>query len=171
MENVLLIPTPNGETGRRVLQSLDDLAAADAIEIRGAAIVERYADGRWHFPEETENVSYRGTMTSGALGALIGLLAGPAGLLLGGAAGLLIGSSVEIGDSEEIEATIHALPRLIPPGSTAVIGDVYETDPADIDRALATLGITGWRMTRADAEAQVEDLAQKAASRSSSPND
>ena len=161
MENVILIPTASVDAGRTVLRSLDDLAETDAIDVRAAAVVERAGDGRWHFPEETENISYRGTLTGGALGAAIGLLAGPAGLLLGSTAGLLIGSSVEIGDAEEAEAIVLTLPRLIPPGSTAVICDIFETDPTAVDQALEALGVTGWRMSRTEAEAQLSEALRR----------
>lgn len=156
MENIVLVPTPDIRAGRRVVQSLHRLADDELIEVRAAVVVERHPDGRWHFPAETETVSYGGTITGGALGALIGLLAGPAGVLLGGAAGLLIGSSVEVGDTEKVETIVHALPRLVPPGSTAVIADVYETGPAEIDGTLRAHGATAWRMTRNEAEAQIE---------------
>ena len=155
MENIILVHTPNLATGRTVLHALDDLGAAKAIEVRGAALLERAADGRWYLPEETEKASYRGTLTGGAIGALTGLLAGPGGQLLGGAAVLLVSSSAEIGDAEDVETIVHALGRLISPGTTAVVCDVDETTSEAIDCALAALGLSGWRMTRDEAEAQL----------------
>lgn len=161
MENVLLIPTASAEAGRSVLQVLDDLAAANVIEVRAAAVVERQADGRWRVPEETENITYRGSISGGAVGALIGLLGGPAGMLLGGAAGFVVGSSVEIGDAQEAQTIVQALPRLVPPGTTAVVGDLYERDPVGLDRALLAFGVNAWRMTRAEAEAQLDEAIRR----------
>jgi hypothetical protein len=155
MENVIIVPTPKFAFGLSVLRSFDDLAAADAIEMRAAAAVERTPDGRWYLPRETENGAYRGTIAAGALGALVELLSGPAGLLLGGVAVVLMGSSVEISEAEEAETIVHALARLVPPEAAAVIAEVYETGPAAMDEALVTLGLTAWRMNRAEAEAQV----------------
>ncbi|HYH49612.1 MAG TPA: hypothetical protein VEG38_08695, partial [Acidimicrobiia bacterium] len=142
MENVILVPEPNADAARRLLGALQRLAESGVIELRGAAIVERHPDGHWHFPEETAQPSYRATITTGAVGALIGLLAGPGGLLVGGAAGLLIGSSVEIGDTEDVEAILHALPRLVPPGAMALVADVYERSPEAIDNAVKCSGAT-----------------------------
>ena len=155
MENVILVPVKNPGSGRELLDSLGRLSHAGEIELRAAAIVERQPDGRWHFPEETAQPSYRGTITSGAVGALIGLLAGPAGLLLGGAAGLLVGSSVEIGDTEEVETILHALPRMVPPGATALLADVYETRPDAIDTAVSAAGAVVLRMPRTEVENQL----------------
>lgn len=155
MEEIILVPTPNPATGRTVLRALDDLGAVKAIEVHGAALVERAGDGRWHFPEGTENLSYRGELTGGAMRAMIDLLGGPGGQLVGGAALLLYGSSAEIGDDEDVETIVHALGRLISPGGTAVVCDVYETTSEAIDRALDALDLNGWRMTRNEAEAQL----------------
>jgi len=89
------------------------------------------------------------------VGALIGLLAGPGGLLLGGTAGLLIGSSVEIGATEEVETILHALPRMVPPGSTALLADTYETRPEAVDAAVKAAGAPALRMPRTEVERQL----------------
>lgn len=155
MEVIILVPTPERATGRAVLRALDDLAAGKGIEVQGAAVLERGGDGRWHIPEGTENLSYRGELTGGAMRAMIELLSGPGGQLLGGTAVLLAGSTATFGDAEDVETVVHALARLISPGTTAVVCDVYETTSEAIDRALAGLGLSGWRVTRDQAEAQL----------------
>jgi len=154
VENIILVPTRNRAAGPAILRALDDLDAASAIELRAAALVERLVDGRWYLPDETQNVWYRGTLTDGAIGSLMGLLGGPAGLLLGGA-GLLVGSPAEIGAAERPETLVHALGRLVPPGTMAAVGEVCETTSTATDHALAGLGLSGWRMPRAEAEAQL----------------
>lgn len=161
MENVVLVPVQNLQHGRELLKSLGRLAEAGEIELRAGAVVERQPDGRWHFPEETAQPSYQGTITSGAIGALIGLLAGPGGLLLGGAAGLLIGSSVEIGATEEVETILHALPRMIPPGATALLADLYETRPDAVDAAVKSAGASALRMPRTAVERQLAAAAEQ----------
>lgn len=155
VDMIILIPTPKRATGRAVLSALDDLAAAEAIEVHGAALLERGSDGRWHIPERTEVLSYRGKLTGGAMGAMIELLRGPGGQLLGGAAVLLAGSSAAFGDPEDVETIVHALALLISPGATAVVCDVDETTSEAIDRALGGFGLSGWRITRDEAEAQL----------------
>ena len=155
MENVILVPVEGLGRAHDLLGSLGRLAETGEIELRGAAVVERHPDGRWHFPEETAQPSYRGTITSGAVGAVIGLLAGPGGLLLGAAAGLLIGSSVEIGDTEDVEAILHALPRMVPPGATALLADVYETSPDAVDTAVKASGATALRRPRTEVEREL----------------
>lgn len=155
MEVILLVPAPKQRTGRAVLRAFDDLAAVKAIEVRGAALLERAGDGRWHVPEETEKLSYRGELTGGAMGAMMELLTGPGGQLLGGSAVLLAESSAAFGDARNVETIVHALARLIAPGATAVVCDMHETSPEAIDGALAGLGLTGWRIARDEAEAQL----------------
>lgn len=155
LENVILVPENGPGAARALLDTLWRLTESGEIELRGAVVVERHPDGRWHFPEEAAQASYRGTITSGAVGALIGLLAGPAGVLLGGTAGLLVGSSVEIGDSEDVEAILHALPRMVPPGSTALLADVYETSPDAVDTAAKASGAAVLRMPRTEVEREL----------------
>lgn len=155
VEEIILVPTPNSAAGRAVLRALDDLEAVKAVEVHGAALVKRASDGRWHIPEGPENLSCRGELTGGAMRAMIELLGGPGGQLVGGAAVLLHGSSAGIGSDEDVETIVHALGRLISPGTTAVVCDVYETTSEAIDRALAALGLSGWRITRDEAEAQL----------------
>jgi uncharacterized membrane protein len=153
VEMIILVPTLKRATGRAVLRALDDLAAANAIEIQGAALLERSGDGRWHIPEETENLSYRGKLTGGVIGAMIELLSGPGGQLFGGAAVRLARSSAVFGD--DIETIVHALARLISPGVTAVVCDVCETTSEAVDRALGGFGLSGWRIARDEAEVQL----------------
>ena len=158
---MILVRVKNRAVGRELLDSLGRLSQAGEIELRAAAVVERQPDGRWHFPEETAQPSYRGTITGGAVGALIGLLGGPAGLVLGAAAGLLVGSSVEIGDTEEVETILHALPRMVPPGATALLADVYETRPDAVDTAVTTAGATVLRMPRTEVESQLATVEEQ----------
>ncbi|MGH9039246.1 MAG: hypothetical protein ACRDZ3_03360 [Acidimicrobiia bacterium] len=162
MENVILLTLAEPARALEAMEALRRLSDEGAVTLRGAAIIERYPDGRWRFPEETEELSYQGTITGGAIGGLIGLLAGPAGLLLGATAGLVVGSAAEMNDVEDVETILHAFPRKVPPGATALVADVHEVAPAVVDTVLGTFGAGIERMSRAQAEADIA-AAEKAA--------
>ena len=161
MENVILATMEAPPPAYDALEALRRLAEGGEIELRGAAIIERHPDGSWRVPEETETPSYAGTITGGAIGGLLGLLAGPAGLLLGATAGLLVGSAAEIDDVERVETILHALPRSVPPGATALVADVYEDTPDAIDATFGRLGAAVERMSRTRVEADLADARRR----------
>lgn len=163
MENVILATFEDRSTPYQALEALRHLADDDSIELRGAAIIERHDDGRWRIPEESETASYAGTLTGGAVGGLLGLLAGPGGLLLGAAAGFLVGSAAERDDVERVETILHSLPRRVPPGTTALVADLYEEVPDLVDRTLKPLAASMERMTRAEVETDLEEAARNVA--------
>lgn len=163
MENVILATFEDPSTPHQALEALRQLADEGSIELRGAAIIERYGDGGWRIPEESETASYAGTLTGGAVGGLIGLLAGPGGLLLGATAGFLVGSAAERDDVERVETILHFLPRRVPPGTTALVADLYEETPGPVDRTLKPFGASVQRMGRAEVESDLAEAAKHVA--------
>lgn len=162
MENVILANVGTREKAHGALEALRRLRDDGEIDLRGAVIVERDLEGNWRVPEETEEASYAGTITGGAVGGLIGLLAGPVGLLLGAAAGLMAGSAAEVDDIERVESILHALPSNVPPGATAMVADVFEETPDAIDSALGRFGATVTRMSRERVEADLAEAERQA---------
>ncbi|MEI3376274.1 MAG: hypothetical protein V8R08_00290 [Coriobacteriales bacterium] len=73
------------------------------------------------------------TWMGGLLGAAVGILGGPVGILLGGGVGLLAGSLVDDSNAEDDTSLIAYCSRSLLPGQTAVIALVQEDDTADFD--------------------------------------
>ena len=90
-------------------------------------------------------------------------------MLLGATAGFLIGSAAEVDDLERVETTLHGLPGRVPPGSIAVIADVYETTPSVIDGALSAFGAVE-RMSRHQVETEIADLEARAEAAQTTPD-
>lgn len=155
MENVILAKVDGLAAGYDAMRSLQDLSDEGMITLRGAAIVERHPDGRWHIPEETEDASYGGAITGGGIGGLIGLLAGPAGLLLGATAGALVGGAAEKRDIDDVEMMVRGLAARVPPGTTAVVADVEELSHAAVDDALRPHTSAIQQLSRAEVEAEL----------------
>ena len=73
------------------------------------------------------------TWMGGLLGAAVGILGGPIGILLGGGVGLLAGSLVDESDAADNTSLLAYSSRSLLPGQTALIALVQEDDSADFD--------------------------------------
>ncbi len=162
MESVLLVTFEDPKGADQALTELGRLNDDHAVTIRSAAIVERDTEGRFRVREEPEIEQYTGTVSGGLIGGLLGVLAGPAGLLFGGLAGLLVGSFADTEVAEDAEQMLVAMSHRIEPGTTALVADIDETAPDVIDGAMDTLGGIVTRRARRAVEAELES-AEKAA--------
>lgn len=164
--NDVVIVTFDGLTrARAALSELRRVADEDSITVRAAAIVVREADGRFWVPEDEEHIGVAGTATGGAIGALLGALVGPVGMLFFGATGALVGSLVDAGEAEASEEILVSVTRSVPPGTTALVADIDEPAPHVVDAVMEAWGGKVTRRLRADIEAQLaatEEAAQAA---------
>lgn len=146
-ENVVVI---TGSDPQQVLETLRALDEAGTVELRAAAMVHRDSDGRLSLDQETgDAVSF--VDRHPRLGAVITLLLGPLDTLLFGNQLVSLFGAAE--QSAEQLAVGH-LAQAIPAGSTAVIADVLEPDPATLDTALD--GATVARRSYADVERELD---------------
>lgn len=127
--NVVMLSFTGVDTAGKVLTQLRDEGALDGCEIEGEAVVSRDAAGKVHFHE-------RGSAgvgaTAGAVTAgVLGLVAGPLGLLamlvaggvIGGVAGHFAGQVFPTEDLQQVGESL-------PPGSSAYLAlvDVAHAD-------------------------------------------
>lgn len=73
------------------------------------------------------------TWMGGLLGAAVGILGGPIGILLGGSVGLLAGSLVDDSNAEDNTSLLSYSSQSLLVGQTALIALVQEDDVADFD--------------------------------------
>jgi uncharacterized membrane protein len=140
---------------RAAMSELRRLAEEDAITVRAAAIVVREPDGRFWIPEDEARLGFTGAAAGGVIGALLGALTGPFGLLLFGATGALVGS---LADAEEADVSDQALVNVtqtMPPGTAALIADIEESAFGVVDGAMERAGGRTARRSRADVEAEL----------------
>lgn len=152
-ENVVVI---TGSDPQKTLDTLHALDDGGKLELRAAAIVHRDDDGKLSLDHETgDAVSF--TDRHPRLGAVVTLLLGPLDtLLFGNQLVSLFGASEQTAE----ELAVGHLAQAIPAGTTAVITDVDEPDPAVLDDALGEVTIA--RRTYADVEREL-DAARDAA--------
>jgi uncharacterized membrane protein len=131
-------------------------AAAQAkVKIEGLTIFHRTLDGRFEVRDAAMR-PYGGAMTGGLIGSLVGIMGGPLGVLLGWGAGALIGG---IRDANEIQSNRTLFQRLtedMSVGSTALVGELEETDTNVVTQIVRRLGGELLRRPTAEVEADVE---------------
>src|SRR3954465_14249890 len=165
-ENVIVTTFNEDSTAYEALARLKELAAQGQIDLHDGAVVRRGQDGTLHLRDETGNEDEGlATLTGGTIGLLIGILAGPIGVLPGGAVALLAGTIVDEEDDEETDSVLEHIARSIGTGETAVLADVGESGPAPVDGAMAALDGRVTRHALKDVEAEIagaEEAAHKA---------
>jgi len=155
MENVIVIGVAGTEEAEDALRGLRRLHDGDEVQLEVAAVVERTADGRIEVLDAAEELHLRATAGGGVVGVLIGLAAGPMGLLIGGATGAAVGSLVEVAEAESADQVLRVLGEIVRPGSAATIAVAYERSPVAVDRLASDLGATVLRRPRAEVEREI----------------
>ena len=95
------------------------------------------------------------TAAGAVVGGLIGLLAGPFGLLLGAVAGGVIGSAVDAGDAIDDVSAIEVVADKLNEGEIAVLAFVKEND-TDFDVVFQKYNVSVTRYEAAEIASEVE---------------
>lgn len=161
MENVVLLTLPELTSARAVLRRLDGLNRDDVVELAAAAVVERSEDGSIVLHELDEDPRLAGTGTGGVIGAILGVLTGPLGLLVGAGTGAIIGSLADAADADDSLRIIATLAAGVPAGGCAVVAVVTEGAPDAIDRAAREVGGIVLRWDRRQLELQIATAEEK----------
>lgn len=159
--NVLVIHFPESS---KAFEALSQLKSQPGV--RGAAVVERTADGEVRLGDGYSPEGGSGVAVGGLVGALIGILAGPVGVLLGWSTGMLAGMAYEADELADADDGFTILSGSIPAGSNALIVEMMETSHAIADDVAEKLGGTITRLPAKDVEAEIksaQEAARKAA--------
>ena len=167
MDEMVIVTTFRDESrAYEALARLKELASEDQIDLHDGAVVDRAQDGTLHLRDDAGNEDDGlATLAGGTIGLLIGILAGPPGVLLGGAVGLLAGAIVDADDHDETDSVLEHIARSIGNGQTAVLADVGEGGPGPVDGAMAAIDGRVTRHARKDVEAEIagaEEAAREA---------
>lgn len=100
------------------------------------------------------------TALGGLLGALVGVLGGPIGVLLGGSYGMLLGSTLDMGDAVAGASLLEQTAMKMDEGDVAVIGLAFEEDEKVLDQKLGKYKTIIARFDAATIAAEVEEAEQ-----------
>jgi uncharacterized membrane protein len=101
------------------------------------------------------------TVSGGLIGLLIGVLAGPVGMLLGGSIGLMTGALIEMDVDDRDDSVLSAFARQIPPGQTGLFAHLKEQSYEVVDNAMGGMGGKVLRRPALDVETELA-VAQEA---------
>lgn len=101
------------------------------------------------------------------LGAMVGFLLGPLGVLLGATAGTIVGLGERVEDIASQGSLIDQIAAVVPPGVTAVIATVDEETPSVVDDLAHSLNAIQLRrpLDAVQAEVDARSAAEEAAAR------
>lgn len=141
-------------------------AATGQLKIHGLTIIHRTLEGRFEVRDAAMR-GYGGSITGGLIGSLVGIMGGPLGILLGWGAGSLIGG---IRDARELKSDTTLFQRLsedMAAGTTALLGELEESDPNIVRQIVRKLGGEMLRRPTEAVEADIEaaENAQSSAAR------
>jgi len=154
--NVIAVSFEDDDSAYAGLARLKELEADRQIELRGAAVVERDADGRVTTKDTAGKEEWEGTAAGGLIGLLIGILGGPFGVLIGGATGVLVGSLFDLEDTEHTESVLAALSQEIRPGHDTLLVELREpSDHQVVDGVMESRSGSVLRRPVADVEAEI----------------
>lgn len=131
-ENAIALRFADRATAYQALSELKYLSSA-TTEVRGAVLIERLEDGTVRVPEGLETEAGRNTAVGGLVGSLVGILGGPLGVLTGWGIGAVIGGGYDYKRATEATSAVGAFTQHVPPGGTAVLAEVRESDPEALD--------------------------------------
>ena len=100
------------------------------------------------------------TAKGGLIGALVGILGGPIGVLLGGSLGLLIGSTMDTDDALLNASMLEQITGKMEDGEVAIIGLAFEENEETLDRRFIKFDTVIARFDAAAVAAEVDE-AQK----------
>jgi uncharacterized membrane protein len=112
-------------------KGLATIAGALGAGLKQGAVVNKATDGKIKFVETRDMGTKQGAVTGGAVGAVLGIIAGPLGVIGGGALGAGVGSlAAKLRDSGFPDAQLKGLGEDLTPGAGAIVA-LIDDDAVD----------------------------------------
>ncbi len=141
MTSLIVVSFPNEAKAIQASHKLLELESSASITVYEKLIVKKDLNGETT-ALQTDTTDGLRTFSGMALGTFIGALAGPVGLLVGMISGTLAGGLLEsryFNFSDDFTSKVN---KQLQPGTVAIVGEIYESNPAIVDNALEALGAT-----------------------------
>jgi uncharacterized membrane protein len=106
------------------LKTLKEIKREGLINIEDAAVIRKDPDGKLHIKETADMSTGRGAGIGALVGGVIGLLAGPAGVVVGAGAGALVGGLAAKGDAGIKDERLEKIGEGLEPGTSAIVAIV-----------------------------------------------
>jgi len=151
MDKMLAVVFNDEKAAYEGTRALSELNAQGSIEVDALAVIKKNADGTVS-TKQVDGDFPIGTLAGTAIGAVIGVLAGPVGVAAGGAVGAwagVLGDLYAAGVDDDFVSDVSAA---LTPGKCAVVAEVEEEWVTPIDTSMEPLGGVVYRTPRSTAE-------------------
>ena len=150
-------------------RALAELNTEGSIDVFAAAVLQKDAQG-WVVTKKVKSDFPIQTVAGTAMGGLIGLLGGPAGVAVGSAAGVMAGLLGDMYTANVDEEFVTEVSTALTPGKWAVIAEVDEDWVTPVDTRIEALGGVvhrtlkstfehdQWSQAAADARTELDQL-------------
>jgi len=130
-----------GDTAENELKFLSEGDRPKLIDLKDAAVIRKDENGKIHMSETADTSGKKGAIIGGALGGVIGLLAGPGALIVGAAGAAAVGGlAAHLHDAGINNKALKEFGDTLQPGSSALILVLGEEWVDSISKDLATAG-------------------------------
>jgi uncharacterized membrane protein len=148
---------PKAYEGKKALQQLE---GEGSIVVYSDAVVGRNADGTTMVGQR-DDPGYPGILVGTSLGALIGLLGGPPGIVIGAIAGLAAGGIVDLNNARIGEDFIDDVRQQLLRNRFALVAEIQEDWTTPVDTRMEAIGGTAFRRALSEVKHTVneEDIA------------
>jgi uncharacterized membrane protein len=119
-----------------VLRELKAAKWAGLIGIQNAAVIRRDQKNKLHIKEMKDWGGGKGAAFGGALGAIVGVLAGPGALAVGAAGALIGGLAAKLRDSGFSDVRLKTVGESLKPGTSAIVAVIEHKWVAELEQEL-----------------------------------
>jgi uncharacterized membrane protein len=158
METIIAVSFDNPNRAYEAVTKLKELDQQGQVSLYEGRIVERDSTGQLVVKDSVQGADDdRGiaTVSGGLIGMLIGVLAGPVGMLLGGSIGLMTGAVIDMDVDDRDDSVLSAFARQVQPGQTALFAHLNEQSYEIVDHAMRDMGGKVLRRPAADVESEL----------------
>jgi uncharacterized membrane protein len=156
MERMLVVVFGNESQayeGKKVLEKLD---IDGYLTVYRRAMVMKNADGTITVREGDDRGPF-GLLVGTALGSLIGVLGGLAGIGIGGTIGLVAGGAVDLQDARVAEDFVDDVAKALLPNRAAVVAEIEEDATGPMDTQMEAIGGTVFRRALSEVKHTIHD--------------
>jgi uncharacterized membrane protein len=133
------------------VRALDDLDNEATVTFYEGAVIAKDADGTVRVLD-WEHEGPIGTLTGMMLGSLVGMIAGPAGMVMGAASGSLGGLMIDAARTGVNDEFLSGIMDELSPGKFALVAEIDEAWTIPLDTAMEKAGGMLFRAWRMDVE-------------------
>ena len=156
MDKLLVVVFDAESKAFEAKKALQQLHKEDVIDVFDQAVVARNTDGSATV-REGNNLTPVRTLAGTVMGALIGLLGGPAAAGVGAAAGFIAGAAMDVHDATICEDFIEDVRQKLTPEKFALVAEISEDSPNPVDANMGALGGTVFRRPLKEVKHTIHD--------------